>query len=352
MRNHVHSQDRRAFTLVELLVVIAIIGVLAALLLPAVQSAREAARRAQCTNHLKQIGLALHAYESTHRSFPIGVMLYQTNDGGAECRADAASGGQNRNGHSFFAAILPFLEQTAVYNAVNYQFHAGGASQRGVAPGLVQSTAYLTRIATFICPSESSEMRPFAVPAESTNAYEWTSYAGSAGTYDIARWYRGCAEPPYQITPDGVFGYDLSARIADVRDGLGTTMLVGETSRFPHDPDAIDQTWTRALRFSSTLPGTTRLNGFALTIPRLNAGLLSPDPPPQNGATVAKGGLWDDNPIYLKAGQWGFRSRHPGGANFLFGDGAVRFIKDSINPFTYRSLSTKSSREIVGDGAY
>jgi prepilin-type processing-associated H-X9-DG protein len=332
--------------------VIAIIGVLVALLLPAVQSAREAARRAQCTNSLKQIGLALHHYESMHRSFPIGVMLYQTTDGGIECRIDAASGGQNRNGHSFFAALLPFLEHTAVYNAINYQFHAGGMPQHGVVPGLVQSTAYLTRIATFICPSESSEMRPFAVPSESMNAYEWTSYAGSAGTYDIARWFHGCDAPPYRISPDGVFGYDVSTRVGDVRDGLSTTMFVGETSRFPHDPDAIDQTWTRALRFSSTVSGTSRLNGFALTIPKLNAGLLSPDPPLQSAATIAKGGLWDGNPIYLKAGQWGFRSQHPGGANFLFGDGAVRFLKDSINPFTYRSLSTKSSAEIVSDDAY
>jgi prepilin-type N-terminal cleavage/methylation domain-containing protein/prepilin-type processing-associated H-X9-DG protein len=352
MRNPLRSRIRRAFTLVELLVVIAIIGLLIALLLPAVQSAREAARRAQCTNNLRQIGLALHDYESTHGAFPIGVMLYQTADGGAECRADAASGGQNRSGHSFFAALLPFLEHKAVYNAINYRFHAGGMPQHGVVPGLVQSTAYLTRIATFICPSESSEMRPFAVPSESTNAYEWTSYAGSAGTFDIARWYRGCDARPYSIAPDGVFGYDVSVRVSDARDGLSTTMFVGETSRFPQDPDAIDQTWTRALRFSSTVSGTSRLNGFALTIPKLNAKLLSPDPPLQNASTVAKGGLWDGNPIYLKAGQWGFRSGHPGGANFLFGDGAVRFLKDSINPSTYRSLSTKSSAEIVSDDEY
>jgi prepilin-type N-terminal cleavage/methylation domain-containing protein/prepilin-type processing-associated H-X9-DG protein len=345
------SRIRRGFTLIELLVVIAIIGVLVSLLLPAVQSAREAARRAQCTNNLKQVGLALLNYETTHGTFPIGVMLYQTADGGAECRADVGNA-QHRNGHSLFAALLPFLEQVPIYNAINYQFHAGGIAQHGVVPGLVQSTAYLTRVATFICPSEATAMRPYTVPSESSNPYQWTSYAASAGTYDIARWYRGCASPPYQITPDGIFGYDLVCRVAQVRDGLSTTMLVGETSRFKHDPDPLEQTWTRALRFTSTVPGTTRLNGFALTIPKLNANLLIPDPPSQSSATVATGGLWDNNPIYLKAGQWGFRSQHPGGANFLFGDGSVKFVKESINPFTYRALSTKGGGETIGSDQF
>src|SRR3954454_2701022 len=140
----------RGFTLIELLVVIAIIAVLISLLLPAVQSAREAARRAHCVNNLKQLGIALHNYHDVNSVFPIASQEY---------------GNWERTctywprGHSLFTAILPYVEQSPSFNAVNFSFVANAdAPQYGVMPGRVQVTAIQTQIKTFICPSEPSEM--------------------------------------------------------------------------------------------------------------------------------------------------------------------------------------------------
>ena len=339
------SSLRRGFTLIELLVVIAIIGVLIALLLPAVQSAREAARRAQCVNNLKQIGLGIHNYESANSTFPIGVQYYMEIAGNPDCP-------YNKAGHSMFAAILPFVEQQGVFNAINFQYRAGGGTMpNGISNGLTQSTAYLTRINAYICPSEASQQIPYNIPAQSLNPYQWTSYAANAGTYDILRWYQGCT-PPITIEPDGPFGQDYAFRLSSVTDGTSNTLFVGETSRFKNDPDQIFQTWTRALWFGGSISGTTRPTGLALCIPKLNANFMIPDAPPQNGATVATGGLWDNNPIYLQFGQFGFRSQHPGGVNFLFGDGSVKFLKESINPVTLRGLSTKAGGEAISADAY
>src|SRR5690606_31926257 len=120
----------RGFTLIELLVVIAIIAILIALLLPAVQAAREAARRTQCRNHLKQIGLALHAYESSRRTFPVGYV-----------NAPTASGTPiNGNGFAWSAFILPFLEQEGIYNTLSFNVAVNDASNDGAVSGAVSST--------------------------------------------------------------------------------------------------------------------------------------------------------------------------------------------------------------------
>lgn len=340
------TKTRRGFTLIELLVVIAIIGVLIALLLPAVQAAREAARRAQCVNNLKQIGIGLHNYHDVQGAFPIGVQAYASYDNGTAC-----SLGYLRS-HTALTAILPQLEQGVVYNAINFIFAAGGGAQYGISPGRTQSTALLTRINSYICPSENSQQVPYQIPGQSNNPYSWTSYAANAGTWDIFRWYLGCGPGPAYPDSDGAFAWEYAYNISRILDGTSNTIFYGETSRFLNDSSPLWNEWTRAAWFGTSVGGVTRPQGMALVVPRINANQLIPDAPSQSSSTVWTGGLWDNNPIYYQFGQFGFRSNHPGGANFLFGDGSVKFLKQSISPVTYFALGTKAGGETISADAY
>jgi prepilin-type N-terminal cleavage/methylation domain-containing protein/prepilin-type processing-associated H-X9-DG protein len=342
------------FTLIELLVVIAIIAVLIALLLPAVQAAREAARRAQCVNNLKQIGIALHSYHDANGRMPIGWQQYQGWD--LACSYP-------RRHHSMFTTILPYVEQATVFNSVNFSFSARGAlPQFGVLPGQVQETALQARITTFLCPSETPEMT--ARNADQLGPHypvSPTSYAAVGGLQDTYRWWCGCG---CFLPPDGVFGYDYGARLSEVTDGTSNTIIVGEASRFRNEVDLWYNTWSFMGSWSS-IPGVSRLTALATTAPRLNADLQIPDPNPSLNPTG-----WVDSWIYdpdqsanaRNAGQFGFRSQHPGGAHFLFGDGSVRFLKETIdmgspnyadhNPGVYRKLSTKAGGELISADAY
>ena len=340
------------FTLIELLVVIAIIAVLISLLLPAVQSAREAARRAQCINNLKQLGIALYNYHDANGVFPIASQQFGSWD--TTCNYWPA-------GHSMFTAILPYVEQSPIFNAVNFTFVANadsGSPEYGVLPGRAQVTALQTLIATFVCPSEPSEMtyRSKDFPTSQT------SYSAVLGYKDSARWWFGC---PTQIPPDGVFGLSYSARLSAITDGTSNTMFVGEASRFRNEVNAWYNSWSSALEWQSSINGVNRFAAFATTAPKLNANLQIPDPT----ATFTVTGdvdswIYDPDPTInaINAGQFGFRSQHPGGANFLFGDGSVRFLKETIdmgspryadrNPGVYRKLSTKDGGEVISADAY
>ena len=333
------KRSNRGFTLIELLVVIAIIAVLIALLLPAVQAAREAARRAQCVNNLKQIGLGIYNYESSNGSYPFGVYTFA-----AESAADGCA---YPRAHTLFTFILQYMEQGTMFNSINFNFPAGGASAVGTA-GLIQSTALLTRVNSYICPSDFRQI-PYQIPAQSNNAYSQSSYAGVAGTYDIFRYWFGC---PNEIPPNGPFGKSFIYKIADITDGTSNTLFVGETSRFINDPDQVFNEWDRGLWFSSAAAGVTRPQGLALVLPKINAQLMIPDAPTESGAACNSPGLWDNNPVYFNFGQFGFRSNHPGGANFLLGDGSVRFIKATINPLTYMALGSRNFGEVISADSY
>ncbi|QDV35944.1 DUF1559 domain-containing protein [Tautonia plasticadhaerens] len=343
------SASRRGFTLIELLVVIAIIGVLIALLLPAVQSAREAARRAQCTNHLKQMGLALHNYESSIGSFPTGLMYRtQNNPVNNPCAGGIYTPG-GQWGHSMFHYMLPQLEQAVLANAYNYSV---------LSADIRNATAQAAVVDTYICPSEERLPAPRGIDWEARvyyYPYNQRSYAGVAGDVELLR-YINAAGPPWdgycnRIKPTGMFGLNYQFKIADVRDGLSNTMFIGEYSRFPNEPgSSIFNFWTINGWFGDDLGGS-RPPIFAYTVPKINA------PSYDTGGTYAyvdnRGPEdWKYDSIAQNYGQFGFRSLHPGGALFLLGDGSVRFIKQTIALQTLWALGTRAGGEVISSDQY
>jgi prepilin-type N-terminal cleavage/methylation domain-containing protein/prepilin-type processing-associated H-X9-DG protein len=342
MRN---SSLRRGFTLIELLVVIAIIGVLIALLLPAVQSAREAARRAQCSNNLKQIGLAINNYESAYGSYPMGVYSRKRIGPGA-CQSEL---------HAWGSYILPFVEQSGLQNSVNYD---------RVYNSIMQNTAFSTRVSSYLCPSDSDHEQ---TPTGYVKMIQM-SYAANMGMTEVIyySWGSGDTAPNASrcgaIDGEGPFGKTISYKVADIRDGTSNTMFVGETSRFTDEPPGsqfnfghIGAAWLGPpVDATSFWPGDIRISAGAYTVPKLNA------PPVRSGGPICLTSTgpfatpqygnppgWVNSPECLNLGQFGFRSQHPGGGNFVFGDGSVRFIKQTINMPTYRALSTRKFGEVV-----
>jgi prepilin-type N-terminal cleavage/methylation domain-containing protein/prepilin-type processing-associated H-X9-DG protein len=330
------------FTLIELLVVIAIIALLVGLLLPAVQAAREAARRAHCDNNLKQIGIALYGYHDALGCFPPASYSWSPWDLGTNCA------NQNRS-HGLFTYILPYMEQAAVYNSVNFVFAVGisnSGTQYGVQPGFIQTTALSVVVSTFVCPSDSRRTQD-TTGNDSYCPYSPGSYGANCGTWDTVHYFT-C---PSYLETDGAFSRDFVYRTADIQDGTSRTMFVGETSRFLNDPETFFGFWNRVTSFNGRVfPTTNRPQGLGLTAPRPNANLLVPDPP-----KILPIEAWLDPalaPLTREAGQFGFRSQHPGGVNFLFGDGSVKFIKNSISLAVYRSLSTRAGGEVVSADSY
>ncbi|WP_165249763.1 DUF1559 domain-containing protein [Paludisphaera soli] len=351
------ASRRRGFTLIELLVVIAIIAVLIALLLPAVQSAREAARRAQCTNNLKQMGLAVANYESAQGTFPLGSVR-NGSGGGQDCSVPRR--------HTMFALILPQMELSTVYNAINFSVPSldtaspyGVGSANGAA---MNSTAYNSAVSAYICPSDiKSRTYPTNVAGRSQS-----SYGGVLGNKDVMHWWNGCpVSGAATAESDGMFNADYNYSVASVTDGLSNTLFIGETSKFRNDADGDwFYQWNQDAWYGSWIAdGVSRIFAFASTVARPNASVLIPEP----GGDTTYYTDWDRNPsLQLQnMGQWGFRSMHPGGVNFLFGDGSVRYIKDSIQvvgpvnpangqltPGVYRQLATRAGGEVISSDAY
>jgi prepilin-type N-terminal cleavage/methylation domain-containing protein/prepilin-type processing-associated H-X9-DG protein len=279
---------RPGFTLMELLVVIAIIAALLALLLPAVQMAREAARRAQCTSNMRQLVQALHNYISIHDVLPAGYVAQP-----CEVIPDAMCVSLGP-----FVAMLPQLEQQPLYNAINFD--------RNVFLN-PSTTAFATGLQVLWCPSDPGISDPTFTELLEPGPYKTyrTSYAGCTGT-----WYNHGRNPTRMAQNNGLFWAISWVRLADVTDGTSNTITFGEKA------------------YSLLTPGTTNLWGFwpSGDFGDSQFSTLYPLNPQQH---IQDGTLPFTNSSFYWASS--ASSRHPGGANFAMLDGSVRFVKDSIN---------------------
>lgn len=286
-----NTSRRDGFTLVELLVVIAIIGILVALLLPAIQAAREAARRSECINNLKQIALALQNYENTYRLFPPGRM-----------GCDGCCSPPNAPSTSGFVMILPYLELQTLYDEF-------GEFAPGV-PGSLPQSVVATRPEAFVCPSS---VMPETYTDSGGKQWATSSYALCAGhrgpTYGI-----GCATVKWDNT--GMFMYRDPKTLSDVLDGTSNVIFVGEVTD-GHRPGHTNR-WPTAGRHVDSLRTTDNPINTAY----------------QQGVTFSNYG----NPC-----NGAFASRHPGGANFALVDGSVHFFSEDINLQLYRLLGRRES---------
>jgi prepilin-type N-terminal cleavage/methylation domain-containing protein/prepilin-type processing-associated H-X9-DG protein len=343
---------RRGFTLIELLVVISIISILIALLVPAVQKVREAAARLQCQNNLKQIGLALHNYHGTNRKFPPAYT--RTSDKAAGTSYGVPYPDDNWNGLPGWAwgtLILPYLEQGNLYKSFRLDLPCW-------AP---ENAAFVkTPVAMFLCPSATGGSDGFAlekssgdprygVPFTPTIVFAHSHYCTNAGIHQpwgrvTAYSYDFDAAEPIAATGksaniEGPFYRNSKIRCTDVLDGLSQTVFVGE-----HSSILSNKTWV------GVVPG-------AVTPPRRD---LRPWPSENNsgGCLVGahSGPDTHDHPqviIHPPNHPFGHTdemfSEHTGdGCNVLFGDGSVRFVAASINPFAWVALSTRNGNEPVG----
>ncbi len=302
---------KSAFTLVELLVVIAIIGILIALLLPAVQAAREAARRLQCANNLKQIGLAIHNYHAVHGVLPISISYYQDHD--------PTSPLETLTGKGWVIGILPFMEQQVLYD----QFIPGFTGYFRDGKGLKNPAcrdAMKTQLPVLHCPSDPSTGKTFTEhPQWSGIEVATTSYKGVLGDSRLG----GSGSVHQGTEPDchntcgcnGLFyryTYREPKRIADIRDGTSNTLMVGE--------DVLEQNYHNAAYYAN--------GDWSSCHAPLN---YMPNPPtPLEWYNVMS-----------------FRSLHPGGAHFCLADSSVHFFSESIDYTLYRALSTRAGGEPV-----
>jgi prepilin-type N-terminal cleavage/methylation domain-containing protein/prepilin-type processing-associated H-X9-DG protein len=342
----------RGFTLIELLVVIAIIAVLIALLLPAVQAAREAARRAQCVNNLKQIALAAMNYHDQQGAFPIGAIL----------KPDKIFGYTYVEDQSTFVSMLGQFEQMPLYNAMNFS--------RSIYSG-PNSTVYSTGLTTLWCPSDgqiAGKKASFGVYGDNPNlTVAFSSYACCAGTwYPEILFYCGVSYPssmsscgqyqPIVNSMNGIFRYGLPSNISAITDGTSNTLLYGEKANGLLSPsESLCFNW-----WGDCVSGDT----IFTTLYPINAYKKVPNIPDEYDFTWVEGAS----------------SFHPGGANFAFADGSVRFLKETIstwpyNPATgkptgvtdisgvytlapgtqmgaYQQISTRSGGEVVSSDAY
>lgn len=329
---------RRGFTLIELLVVVSIIGLLIALLLPAVQSAREAARRAQCVNNLKQIGLALHAYEAAHQSFPLNW---------GEPRVDPERGRPwviGSRPYSALTRILPHLDQEALYAAINFEVETFPSDQASLFPFPQNQTAYTTRVASYLCPSDGA----------STPSAHGCNYRGNYGV--------GPGPGTNSENYDSGNGFYTSPGVLGPRsfpDGLSHTVAYGERLRGTGEGGGLvparDFGNIRVMMYC-----TDRDADYALECSRLAATRDFPvsrragftwfhgdfECAAYNHAQQPNGRIPD------AVGRWGSgivtaRSLHSGGVNALMADGSVRFVDDSISRKVWRALGTRNGGELV-----
>jgi prepilin-type N-terminal cleavage/methylation domain-containing protein/prepilin-type processing-associated H-X9-DG protein len=373
---------RRGFTLIELLVVIAIIAVLISLLLPAVQSAREAARRAQCVNNMKQIGLALHNYVSANNALPMGGTPQY------DARDPTPAGPFEWMNYSAFAMLLPYLEQTAVYNSCNLLICPDTGHGFAQAPN---QTPYNTKLNAFLCPSD-----PYSGTQNLCN------YAASFGTTTYMPYlqvsFTGPASPRSETT--GLFTIWKSYRLESVTDGTSNTMAFAEAltgqggngynasgpnggngtqyrgnyiylqsggspvSGEIYDVSAIPNALalvtadiqTCAAGFVAAVPNSIAdYRGYRWILGVPGATMFNAVQTPNE--SIFNGCLFKDQSCGVGCNMdasWTVpsSSAHPGGVNVTMADGHVQFIKNTISRPTWWAIATKANGEVVSADSY
>ena len=344
---------RQAFTLVELLVVIAIIGILVGLLLPAVQAAREAARRMQCSNNLKQIGLAIHNYESAFKRLPNGSV-----DGDPKEPAGAAArlwqGGNHRKG-TVLVKLLPYVEQDNLFNSIDFRFDVE-AQLNAVAP-FNDGRPDMRQIpmSVYRCPSDGTASKRLG---QQNQLYNYSLSIGNNNMNSNGGW---CAEHPnnsWQTRAAGVLGgnifnnggnghghsgpygrpqgqsgvisrCDWSAKFSDMTDGTSNVIAGGEIIPSCHDHHRGGGGWYNT-------------NGqWTATTCRINFNTCGKQGVPDNANNCFDYRNW------MTSG--GFKSDHTGGAQFVLGDGSVHFLTENVDYLTYQRLGSRNDDEVVGD---
>jgi len=366
------SRPRRGFTLIELLVVIAIIAVLIGLLLPAVQAAREAARRAQCVNNLKQIGIALHNYHTSQDVFALGCSLQPT---GTPVQTSYGLW----NSFSAQAQMLGYMEQTSIYNALNFSlapYNHPGANDTGT----------IAVIKSYLCPSDGNagggrqNFNSYAASFGTTTdgLYDWTDQAiqlnyqkghGSSGmfTFGLAYGLRDCTDGSSNtvaysewLVGDGKGSYYGNQTPGSTYRGNGIMNATGTNpqyrSAFQNPTAVLAGLQACQTQFNPTGGGAKTIDykGWQWAMGSTGFSMFNTVQTP-NDKTYPFGvcrfsdsvNNWPDGSTFV-----GAASSHPGGANVLMSDGSTRFIKDSINRTTWWSLGTKDGGEVVSSDSY
>jgi prepilin-type N-terminal cleavage/methylation domain-containing protein len=305
------SARLRGFTLVELLVVIAIVGVLIALMLPAVQKARESARKTRCANNLKQIGLGLHAHMTSHKAFPpgyISTVLPDHDDGGP--------------GWAWGAIILPHIEEVSLHDEIDMKTAVDSADTAKVR---------LTNLPLFECPSDDTFETIVDIPEKSSEQIICQmaagNYVGSAGT--VRPTCKLCRD-----VFDGVFGRNRAIKPRELQDGLSKTLAIGERATY----------WSRPVIWG-VVPQSK-------VIDNQQPGLYAAGPAYVLGTTFHEGFNIEtsEDMDHATMGTFAesFGSMHPGGAFFMFCDGGVRFVWDDADPAIMNALSTRDGNPHSG----
>jgi len=321
---------RRGFTLIELLVVIAIIAVLIALLLPAVQSAREAARRIQCVSNLKQVGIALHNYESAKGVFPSGRTNYP-------------------NLWSSLSQLLTTMEGNNQYNAINFSFPSYDLSASGGLSNAPNTTVVSSSIKVFLCPSDGLE--------RVVNTYGASNYVACAGTGTTnGGSFKVVAGAS---APDGVLFDTSSVRFAEVTDGLSNTVAFSETTKGSGQTSTGTTPLDPMRQFAEFTSSSAVLSPSACLAPNQWAG--------DRGREWSRGSFImaaynhfnapnSKTPDCTNSGRAAAltapRSYHSGGVNTLFCDGHVQFVKDSVQTTTWRAIASRAGGEVISTSDY
>ncbi len=328
------SQRERGFTLVELLVVITIIGILIALLLPAVQAAREAARRLQCMNNLKQLGLALHSYHDVWHRFPLGAS-HPDQDGWREI--------PSHNHGSFIVGLLPFIEQQPLYDRCDFTTNTDYYSTLSPTSTVKVHTVWIN---TLICPSDASVQdwggNPYYWSFASSTQYQKRAISNYGASMGSQLWLEGPFVGNVFGTGSAWHGHDTTgsrisgvfshlawgAAIHEITDGTSYTIALGEV---------------RPLCSWHVRDGWMHVNSLWIAT---STPINYPTCPGEPGFINL--GDWTGDWAGKSACEQAFKSAHPGGCHFAFCDGSVQFLNESIDYMTYQKLGDRRDGYPIG----